>query len=333
MKPFHFNWKAFSFWPGIKFLVAILILYLLSSFIEFSWFLVGLSAFLAWLVAVVSGYPKNKIIAVVYLMSGALLTFISCHLADHYWYWAFFMFAVAFAGTTILKFGTHWFMLGWGLVYWTLLTPVLNDTASNTEITLSHMIGSGTILMLIYIEDIWKKRKFQTEEPTSSGQENIEWRFVLMYATIMAFVVVGALMIGYRFLDTDITLIANAAFMIIGFNMVGTWKAGLERMLAGLLGIVMGFYLGLYLQNELFGLILGIIFLFMAFNCLFVNNGIIVFLFLGAIGYSYGIKGYDVGNQLANERIIAEFLGILLAGTGITLLHFITKAFSGSRKN
>ena len=330
MKPFHFNWKAFSIWPGIKFLIAALILFLLSTQIEFSWFLVGLSAFLAWLVAVIGGYPRNKMIVLVYLIVGAVLTFLSCQLISNYWYWAFFMFVVAFFGTTILKFGAHWFILGWGLVYWTLLTPVLNDTASNTEITLSHFIGSGVILMLIYIEDIWKKRKVQASEVTSSGQDKIEWRFVIIYATIMAFVVVGALMIGYRFLDTDITLIANAAYMIIGFNMVTTWKAGLERMLAGLLGIVLGFYLGLYLQNELFGLILGIVFLFMAFNCLFVNNGIIVFLFLGAIGYSYGIKGYEVGNQLANERIIAEAAGILLAGLGISVLHFVTRTFSRS---
>ncbi len=52
-----------------------------------------------------------------------------------------------------------------------------------------------------------------------------------------------------------------------------------------------------------------------------------MFFFVLTISYGWGMMDYEVGNALANERILAEFAGVILAGVAILLLNLIGKFF------
>jgi len=143
-------------------------------------------------------------------------------------------------------------------------------------------------------------------------------------------VMVFGLIVGHKYL-TDPTMIANAAFMIIVFtgNAI-IWKAGLERMIGAILGIVLGFYLGALFPFELLGIIVMVLFYFLLLVFVVVNNGAVIFFFLITISFGWGLKDFEVGNALANERILAEFAGVILAGTAIFILNLIGKIYKPS---
>jgi uncharacterized membrane protein YgaE (UPF0421/DUF939 family) len=113
--------------------------------------------------------------------------------------------------------------------------------------------------------------------------------------------------------------------MIIGFSTINTWKEGLERMLAALLGILIGFGLGNFIQSDVFGIVFYLLASFLVLALIEVNNGAVVFFFLVGTAYGWGMLEYDIGNVKANERIFAEFVGIVLAGISITLLNEVSR--------
>jgi hypothetical protein len=43
------------------------------------------------------------------------------------------------------------------------------------------------------------------------------------------------------------------------------------------------------------------------------------------MSYGWGLKDFETGNAIANERLLAEFAGVILAGIGITLLNLLDK--------
>jgi uncharacterized membrane protein YccC len=148
----------------------------------------------------------------------------------------------------------------------------------------------------------------------------------------VAVVMVFGLIMGHKYL-TDPTMIANAAFMILIFTgNVLIWKAGLERMIGAIIGIVLGFYLGVLFQSELMGIVIMVLFYFLLMVCVIVNNGLVMLFFLLTISYGWGLQDYETGNALANERILAELAGVILAGVAIFLLNFIGKFFEPAKE-
>ena len=141
---------------------------------------------------------------------------------------------------------------------------------------------------------------------------------------------VFGLIMGHKYL-TDPTMISNAAFMIIVFTGSALiWKAGLERVIGAILGIVVGFYLAVLVPNELLGIVIMVVFYFLLLIFIVVNNGLVMFCFILTISYGWGMMDYEVGNALANERILAEFAGVILAGVAILLLNLVGKFFKPS---
>ena len=87
MEPFKFYWDRVNYWAGIKFLVVLIALYMISFWVEFPWYLVGISIVLTWLV-VLLGNPKNKVLMVfLYVAGGIVVTLVSNELFDTYWPW------------------------------------------------------------------------------------------------------------------------------------------------------------------------------------------------------------------------------------------------------
>ena len=328
MIPFEFYWDRLNIWAGIKFLIVVFFLVIIAKWIEFPWFVVGMSVVLAWLV-VLLGNPKNKILMVfLYLLVGLGFTLISNYFSDTYWPWLIFMFFVTFISTYLLKYGMHWYMLGWCLILWFLNMPVLLHAANTQELVISHLIGSSAVLLLVFLSGIWKRfvKKVPDEvlEETQKAEPMAEW-WILTYSTIVGLVVVIGLMLGHKY-TSDPTMIPTAAFMIIVFT--GTaiiWKAGIERLIGAILAIVIGFYLGAAVQSEVLGMVIMIISAFTLFAMIVVNNGAVIFFFVLILSYGWGLKDFDTGNALANERILAEFAGVFLAAIAITSMNLISK--------
>lgn len=331
MEPFVFYWSKFNLSGGLKYVAGIIIISLLAQWISFPWYVVGISALLTW-VMILLGKPKNSSsITALYLLIGAGLIMISNLFTDTYWQWLSFIFIVTFIGTALIRFGLQWFMLGWSLIYWFLLSPVMLSLASPDELLFSHLIGVGSVLFLVFLEYAWKKLKTKTVETRKTGAETNEpvtWWNAISYALVVALVITIGLMLGHKWLSTDPTFIANAAFMIIGFSLINTWKAGLERLIGAVLAIVLGFYLGVGLQSEVFGIVITIIMSILVVGFLEVNNGAVIFFFLIIMSYGWGMIDFETGNTIANERVIAEIGGVLLAGIAITMLNYLNRYFN-----
>ena len=333
MKPFVFYWQNFSLSYGVKFIIGVIILLIVSKFVEFPWFVVGISSLLAWIIDIM-GTGRNRVgVILAYVVIGSVLTWFSNMLGEEYWPWLTFLFVVSFVGTLLLRYGSHLFMLGWSTIYWFLLMPTLYTLGSHQELMLSHLLGSGVVFGLVIIHALWSSRRKKDSQDVEEEQieQLVPWKVTIPYALVVSLTVVACLLIGDHLLTSDKTMIANSTFMIIGFSMVNTWKAGLERMIAALIAIVGGFYLGVLIQSESFSLIFFLIMSFFVAACLKVNNGAVVFCFIIPMAYGWGIMEYETGNAIANERIMAEFAGIAMAGVAITLLDYTTRLYKTLR--
>jgi len=331
MIPFKFYWERTDVWAGIKFLIVMGVLFILSKWIEFPWYLVGTSVLLTWIV-VLLGNPKDKILMVfLYLVSGLGITLVNNLLFDTYWPWLIAIFIVTFFGTFLLKYGMEWYMLGWCSILWFYIMPVIGQMGNPQELVVSHLLGSSAVLLLVTVTVLWtrSRKKSGDEEAAEEPQKAVpvaNW-WIIAYSTIVAVVMVFGLIMGHKYL-TDPTMISNAAFMIIVFTGSAIiWKAGLERMIGAILGIVAGFYLAVLVPNELLGIIIMVVFYFLMLIFVIVNNGLAIFCFILTISYGWGMMDYEVGNALANERIFAEFAGVILAGVAILVLNLIGKFF------
>lgn len=331
MIPFKFYWERTNVWAGIKFLIVMGVLFVLSKWIEFPWYLVGTSVLLTWVV-VLLGNPKDKILMVfLYLVSGLGITLLNNLLFDTYWPWLIAIFIVTFFGTFLLKYGMDWYLLGWCSILWFYLMPVVGQMGNPQELVVGHLLGSGAVVILVTVTVLWTRSRKKSgdgeaaEEPQKAAPVANWW--ITAYSTIVAVVMVFGLIMGHKYL-TDPTMISNAAFMIIVFTGSAIiWKAGLERMIGAILGIVVGFYLAVLVPNELLGIIIMVVFYFLMLIFVVVNNGLVMFCFILTISYGWGMMDYEVGNALANERIFAEFAGVILAGVAILLLNLIGKFF------
>jgi len=336
MEPFKLYWDRVNFWTGLKFLIVMAALNVLSFWIEFPWYLVGTSVVLTWMV-VLLGNPKNKILMVLlYLVSGTVVTLINNYFFDTYWPWLISVFVVTFLGTYLLKYGADWYMLGWCTILWFYILPVMAQMGNPQELVVSHLLGSGAVLVLVVMTVLWKRSRKKLpeeiveEEPAETAPMPNWW--IMSYSIIVAVVMVFGLMVGHKYL-TDPTMISNAAFMIIvQTGSVVIWKAGIERMIGAILAIVLGFYLGVLVNSPTLGNVIMVIFYFLLMVFLLVNNGLVVFFFLLTISYGWGLMDYETGNALANERILAEFAGVILAGIAIFLLNLTGKFFKAAKE-
>lgn len=90
-------------------------------------------------------------------------------------------------------------------------------------------------------------------------------------------------------------------------------------MIGAVLGILVGFYLGLYIQSAILEPVLWIMMSYGVVALMYVNAGACAFFFLVIFAASWGALGYEAGNSIANERIFAEFVGVSLAVMGVTI--------------
>ena len=312
---------------GLIFMVGTIIVFSLSETFEFSMYAAGVSALLAWVPIIL--VPDRKWAQhlqglCAYLIIGGFLTFLSYHMTPHIWLRLLSMMLVTFCGYMMLLRGIHWFLVAWCLVYWYLLVPLFIGDDPLAPVLTGHLIGSALVVGLNLMKPVWLKATKSTVTAKDNADEQNENQpevgFVVRFAIIVSLSVTTGLAIGIKWLTTDPTLIANATINMISPTLRQTWQAGVERIILGSIGLVAGFYFGWFFPEPWVANVVAIVFSFLSLAVIYVSIGMVVGLLFFLISYSWGAMNSDLGHLIANEKLIGEFLGVIIAIVAIYLL-------------
>ena len=323
---FHFKWAAFDSTAGLNYAIGIVIVYILSTWFGASWFVAGICALLCWLTDV-PGLRKNRVLGMTaFAVGGAVLTLLAGWLGTDLVQQVAGISVVAFTGTLLMLNGQRAFMVGWCLTYWFLLALVLIDPSKGpSDTVISLLIGSGVVILLTIIAGLFNQAGRQEDMDATQNAETTDrtaLQFVLGYAFTLALVMAICLYIGSILIESDYTWVANAAFMVIGPNSRQTWISGLERAVGAVLGIIVGFYLFQYVQGEIMIFILGVVLSYLSLSLMNVSPAAFIFFFLIYMSHGWVSQGLERANIIANERILAELIGVLVACMAISVLQW-----------
>lgn len=153
----------------------------------------------------------------------------------------------------------------------------------------------------------------EAEPPEAAADEKYSLGYMARYAGVVATSIAGGTALGTHWLTTDPTVIANATLNIISPSFKQVMRSGVERMILASLGIIIGFYLGWFFSSELFGHLLTAVCAFAALAMVRVSFGLVIdFLFI-MITYPWGAMQSDAGHLIANEKLLGELIGIVIA--------------------
>ena len=337
----RFNWQAFDATAGMKYVAGVAIVMALSTVFDFPWFAAGLSALLAWLTNL-PGQARERVLGVlIYIVLAAALAILAHLLSGTYWPWLVAMLFVAFGGTFAMIRGMRGFMIGWCMICWLYCTPLVGSSDDIVRLLVAHLLGSGVVLALIALPTLLTQTGLNKEAdstPASESAQKLDARFVFEYSLAVGVAMAVGLAMGDAWLSTDPTLIVNATLMIIFPSLSRTWVLAVDRIIGAMLGIIVEFYLGLYIQHELLEPVIWLVMSFFVLAMLNVNAGAVTFFFLVIFAASWGAQGYEVGNAIANERIFAEFMGVAIALIAVTVKNRLgtsadTSSDSGDNTN
>ena len=321
-------------------MVGVLIVVILSENYDFDTMAAGISALLAWVTIIL--VPKRRWTQhvfglAVYLVVGTALAWLAYVVEPYVWIKLISMMLVTFAGYMVLLWGIHAFVVGWCLVYWFLLVPLFIGEGNLNSLLLAHFIGVAVVIVLNLLKPVWRyavrKKDSELELTKTSDEDRPQFGFVISYASIVSLSIFTGLAAGLRWITSDPTLIANATLNMIAPSLKQTWIAAVERIILGTMGIVLGFYCGWFFPYSWVGYLVIIISSFLALSVIYVNfafcTGILYFLF----SYYWGAMRSDAGNLIANEKLISEFIGVLLAVIAIAILTHLQLRRTSSSKN
>jgi hypothetical protein len=327
MKILQFNWDALDVRGGVKYTIGVAIVIAFSLVIEFSWVAVGMSALLTWLVNVPGPRRERLNNLVLFIVIGAALIGLAWSLAGTYWPWLISMVVVAFLGTFTMIRGPRGFMLGWCLICLFYVAPLLGTAEMPFEVLSAHLLGSITILILIALPfGDTTDPESESDAPASAERPSIP--FVSSYAATVAIVMTIGLVLGDMWLKSDPTLILQASLMIILPSALGTWTVAVDRMIGLILGIVAGFYLGQVAGGQAMEIIVWLAASFMLVSLMNVNAAPMIFFFVLPYSLVWGMLDGEAGHAIANERIVAELIGVVLAGIAVSMREHLARQFS-----
>jgi hypothetical protein len=325
MKILHHNWDGLDVSGGVKYAIGVSIVIALSLFIEFSWTAVGLSALLTWLVNVPGPRRERFKNIVLFIVIGAALIGLAWALAGTYWPWLISMVVVAFLGTFMMIRGMRGFMLGWCLICLFYVAPLLGTAEMPMEVLSAHLLGSIAILIVLAQpfgnDPVAQGGSGEEEEKPSVG-------YVASYSAAVAIVMTIGLVMGDLWLKSDPTLILQASLMIILPSVLGTWTVAVDRMIGLLLGVVAGFYLGQVAGGQVMEIVVWISASFLLVTLMNVNAAPMIFFFVLPYSLVWGMLDGEAGHAIANERLWAELIGVVLAGIAVSMRQGLAQRFS-----
>ncbi len=325
MKILNFNWDALDVRGGVKYTIGVAIVIALSLVIEFSWLAVGMSALLAWLVNVPGPRRERLNNIAIFIVVGAALIGLVWALAGTYWPWLISMVVVAFFGTFAMIRGPRGFMLGWCLICLFYVAPLLGTAEIPLQVLSAHLLGSIVILILIALP-FGETTDAEGEDAAVTERPSVP--YVASYSASVAIVMTIGLILGDMWLESDPTLILQASLMIIMPNVLGTWTVAVDRMIGLLLGVVAGFYLGQFAGGQVMEIIVWIGASFMLVTLMNVNAAPMIFFFVLPYSLVWGMLDGEAGHAIANERLVAEFIGVVFAGIAVSMRAVLARKFA-----
>jgi hypothetical protein len=325
MKILNHNWAALDVAGGIKYAIGVTVVIALSLFIDFSWMAVGMSALLTWLVNVPGPRRERFTNMILYLVIGAVLIGLAWALAGTYWPWMISMVVVAFLGTFVMIRGPRGFMLGWCLICLFYVAPLLGTAEMPLEVLSAHILGSVAILIVL-------AQPFGNDPVAQDGSGEEEEKpsvpYVASYSAAVAIVMTIGLVMGDMWLGADQTLILQASLMIMMPSVLGTWTVAVDRMIGLLLGVVAGFYLGQIAGGEIMEIAVWIGASFLLVTLMNVNAAPMIFFFVLPYSLVWGMLDAEAGHAIANERLWAELIGVVLAGIAVSMRAGLANKFN-----
>lgn len=335
---FRYDWRLFEAKIGLIFMVGSLVVFNLMGQFDFAMLAAGVSALLAWITIIMvprRRWSQHLLGLVVYLAVGTALTGLAGFMAPYEWQKLVAMGIVTFAGYLMLLRGSHPFMVGWCLVYWYLLVPLFLGDQTLGAVVLGHVVGVGLVIALNLVKPIWLRATGKVasgaDPEVGSGQDRPSVGLVVRYAFIVSLSIYTGVAAGTRWITSDPTLIANATLNIISLSLRQTWIAAVERIILGSLGIVAGFYCGWFFPDPWVGHLVTAVCSFLALGVLYVNAGLLIGIFFFLISYAWGSMQSDPGHLIANEKLIGEFLGVVIAVVAIAILAWMQRGAKSIR--
>lgn len=324
---FRYDWSRFDAKLGLIFMVGTILVFNLMGRFDFAVYAAGVSALLAWITIILAPrrrWSQHLLGLVIYLVVGAALTWLAYIAVPYSWGRLASMAIVTFAGYLMLLRGPHPFMVAWCLVYWYLLTPLFLGDGELGSVMLGHVVGVSLVIALNLLKPIWSRATGKVATETEAVENSLEDRpavsAVVRYATVVSLSIVAGGVAGTRWITSDPTLIANATLNMISPSLQQTWIAAVERVILGSLGIVGGFYFGWFFPQPWVGHLVTAVCSFLALGLLYVNAGLLVGVFFFLISFPWGGKHSDLGHLIANEKLVGELVGIVIAVVAIGIL-------------
>lgn len=319
------DWTKIEWRLGLGHMVAVVVVTNLAVIDEPTWTVGGISALLAWVILLL-GNPSSKKQAVVGVVSffvcGAILSAIAHWLATVESYRLISVGVVAFLGSMLLVKGLFAFITGFCLVYWFLLSPIFSNGIGLGETLEGHLLGSGAILVVVAFQYL-KSDKMETPPPVKEDAPSL--KLVTAYAAVVASTMMLTFGLGMRFMKSDPTIISQAAYNVISPSTQQTWDGVIMRMIFGTSGICLGFYLGVYFPSPFVNQLVIAVSSFVALAFVRISFGPMVGAFMVIGAYPWGRMEEGIGNAIANEKILGEITGVLIAGVAISVLFATRK--------
>ena len=322
----QFNWQGFNALAGIKVGVGLIVMLLLQSLTGESWLTTGLIAMFVWLTNI-PGPIKDRIGGMIsFAAVAAIMTVIFEQIGLEIWSNLIAISIIAIVGTLVLTLGMRAFMVGFSLICWAIYGPFMVATTSLENCLLAILVGTGAVVILNVISEIFSKND-QAAESTDTGAAESpspgpDKGYVVAYAISVALVLAITTYYGWAELQTDPTMMAGSAFFIIGFDSRKTWIAGFAR----LLGLIGGALTGLFLASALgSGIVLDILMVIacgLSFAAISVHPGAWMYFFM--VFVAIGWLGLDPGafDLTVAEKLYGETAGVMVAMLAIMFLQW-----------
>ena len=316
---FKYDWSLIDIKTGLIFMAGVWITFTYMGGGEFAWYAAGTAALLAWCtILLVPPQSRRRDFAglFVYLVGGAAMTWLGWEISGNPVAVVISMFVVTFAAYSMLMIGGHEFMVGWCVVYWLMLIPLFVSGQTLEGLLKAHVLGTGVVIALNILKPLWDRKP--RPEPTPA--DPVDRGFMTRYAGIVATAIAGGTALGTQLLTVDPTVVANATINIISPSLKVVWRNAVERVVLAFAGLIIGFYLGWFFPGDLFGNVLTAVTAFAALAMVRVSFSILMFFLFMMLAYPWGVMHTDAGHLIANEKLIGELIGIVMAIVAIGLL-------------